>query len=83
MELPQITKITSDIISQLESGAVAQAEIPLSDGQGTQRRFYLVGYTVSGYLLDRYPMATLRGHNGQLLEADVVATFLPSEVVER
>ena len=82
LELPQITKITSDIISQLESGAVAQAEIPLSDGQGTQRRFYLVGYTVSGYLLDRYPMATLRGHNGQLLEADVVATFLPSEVVE-
>ena len=82
LELPQITKITSDIISQLESGAVAQAEIPLSDGQDTQRRFYLVGYTVSGYLLDRYPMATLRGHNGQLLEADVVATFLPSEVVE-
>ena len=41
-----------------------------------------MGYTVSGYLLDRYPMATLRGHNGQLLEADVVATFLPSEVVE-
>ena len=39
LELPQITKITSDIISQLESGAVAQAEIPLSDGQGTQRRF--------------------------------------------
>ena len=41
-----------------------------------------MGYTVSGYLLDRYPLTTLKGHTGQQLEADVVATFLPSEVVE-
>ena len=41
-----------------------------------------MGYTVSGYLLDRYPLATLKDHNGQQLEAEVVATFLPSEVVE-
>ena len=47
-----------------------------------QDRFFLVGYTVSRYLLDGYPMSTLRGHNGQKLEADVVATFLPAEVVE-
>ena len=82
MELPQVTRIGSDIISQLESGAVADAEGHLGEEQDGQRRSYLVGYTVSGYLLDRYPLATLKDHNGQQLEAEVVATFLPSEVVE-
>ena len=82
MELPQVTRIGSDVISQLESGAVADAESRLGDEQDPQRRSYLVGYTVSGYLLDRYPLATLKDHNGQQLEAEVVATFLPSEVVE-
>ena len=82
MEFPETVRITNDIIGRLESGAVSEAESLLSQGQDSQRRFYLVGYTVSGYRLDRYPMTTLRGHNGQLLEADVVATFLPSEVVE-
>ena len=82
IELPQVTRITSDIISQLESGAVSDAEGRLKEDQDGQRRSYLVGYTVSGYLLDRYPLTTLKDHNGQQLEADVVATFLPSEVVE-
>ena len=82
MELPQVTRITSDIISHLESGAVADAEASLQEDQDSQRRSYLVGYTVSGYLLDRYPLTTLKDHNGQQLEAEVVATFLPSEVVE-
>ncbi|MBD5162082.1 MAG: pilus assembly protein PilM [Oscillibacter sp.] len=82
MDLPQVTRIGSDVISQLESGAVADAESRLSEEQDSQRRSYLVGYTVSGYLLDRYPLATLKDHNGQQLEAEVVATFLPSEVVE-
>lgn len=84
IELPDVAKIDNDLISHLESGAVSDAENRLSeDGkESPQRRFYLVGYTVSGYLLDRYPLTTLKGHTGQQLEADVVATFLPSEVVE-
>ena len=82
LEFPEVTRITNDILGRLESGAVSNAEAQIDQGQGTQRKFYLVGYTVSGYHLDRYPMTTLREHNGQLLEATVVATFLPSEVVE-
>ena len=77
LEFPEITHVTDDAIGRLESGAVAAAEAAL--GQGPERRFYLVGYTVSSYQLDHYPMTTLRGHNGRLLEAEVVATFLPGE----
>jgi len=82
MDLPQVSRIDSDLISQLESGAVSDAESRLNESRDGQRRFYLVGYTVSSYLLDRYPLTSLKDHNGQQLEADVVATFLPSEVVE-
>ena len=82
MEFPEVIRITNDIIGRLESGAVAEAETMLGQIQEGERRFYLVGYTVAGYHLDRYPMSTLRGHNGQVLEATVVATFLPREVVE-
>ena len=82
IQLPETTRITSDLISQLESGAVSAAEEALAASEEIQRRFYLVGYTVAGYQLDHYPLTTLKDHNGQLLEADVVATFLPSEVVE-
>ena len=82
LEFPEITRVNNDIIGRLESSAVSDAEAALGQGQDGQRRFYLVGYTVSGYHLDHYPMTTLRNHNGQLLEATVVATFLPREVVE-
>lgn len=82
LEFPEVTRINNDIIGRLESAAVSDAEAALGQGQEGQRRFYLVGYTVSGYHLDHYPMTTLRNHNGQLLEATVVATFLPREVVE-
>lgn len=82
MEFPESVRITNDTIGRLESGAVAKAEEALGLGKDGERRFYLVGYTVAGYHLDRYPMSTLRGHNGRELEATVVATFLPREVVE-
>ena len=82
LEFPEVTHVTNDLIGRLESGAVAEAEGALGLSSDSRRRFYLVGYTVSSYHLDHYPMTTLRGLNGQLLEAEVVATFLPGEVVE-
>lgn len=82
LELPEVRRIGEDLIGQLEAGAVSNAEAALSKSGGRLGRFYLVGYTVSRYLLDNYPLSTLRDHNGRKLETDVVATFLPSEVVD-
>ncbi len=83
MELSGSQQISDDIVGQLEAGAVSEAERALSmrpDSAGDQ--LYMVGYTVAQYLLDGYPMSSLKSHSGKLLEADVVATFLPQEVVE-
>ena len=79
VELPGLMPITEDNISQLEAGAVSEAERALTE-QGDQ--YYMVGYTVMGYRLDGYPMSSIKEHSGRVLEADVVATFLPREVVE-
>ena len=62
--------------------AVANAEQALSTDGPEEQRFFLVGYTPTQFWLDHYPLTTLLGHTGQHLEAAVVATFLPSEVVD-
>ena len=82
LELPEVKTIDEELIGQLEAGAVSAAEESLATFSDDQRRFFLVGYTVSQYRLDHYPMSTIRDHRGKLIEADIVGTFLPSEVVE-
>ena len=83
LSLPATRRISHELIGQLELGAVSDAETKLSGADATgSLRLYLVGYTVSQYYLDHYPISTLLDHNGQQLEAEVVATFLPGEVVE-
>lgn len=76
--LPETQRVNDEMIARLEAGAVSEAETAVDSAD----RLFLVGYTVSRYLLDDYPLSTLKGHNGQKLEAEVVATFLPAGVVE-
>ncbi len=80
----QIPKqIDEEIIAQLEAGAVSMAEQAIAElPDQPYNGLYMVGYTVSQYRLNGYPMSTLIGHSGRKIEADVVATFLPREVVE-
>lgn len=83
LELPASQTITEEIANQLESGAVSEAEHSLREqGEAQHDQYYMVGYTVSSYRIDGYPMSSIRDHTGKVLEAAVVVTFLPREVVE-
>ncbi len=82
LELPEDQSIDAEQISRLEAGAVSAAEEALRHDGSDRRQMFLVGYTVAQYRLDNYPMANLQYHTGRKAEADVVATFLPGEVVE-
>lgn len=84
MELPAAQKIDAEAVSRLEAGAISEAEsIFLSkEGKNSDRQFYLVGYTVCRYYLDNYIISNLVDHHGRVLKADIIATFLPTEVVE-
>ncbi len=85
MELQGAQLIDDEVISRLEAGAISKAEEAFdaeNEAQEDHRRFYLVGYTVCQYYLDQYMMSSLKDHRGRLVKVDLIATFLPSEVVE-
>ncbi len=84
MELSRAQKIDAESVSRLEAGAISEAEKSFMDREGREsdRQFYLVGYTVSRYYLDNYIISNLIDHHGKVLKADIIATFLPTEVVE-
>lgn len=85
MELPQVGTIDEETISQLEAGAISMAEEAFDTDEESNegfRRYYLVGYTVTQYYLDNYMMSSLKDHRGKKIQVDIIATFLPSEVVE-
>ena len=82
LELPEEETIDAEQISRLEAGAVSAAEAALQSDEEARRQMFLVGYTVAQYRLDHYPLSNLQFHSGKKVEADVVATFLPGEVVE-
>lgn len=84
LTLPEARKINPEIISRLEAGAINQAEEAFStmERPDEDRQFFLVGYSVLTYTLDNYNFSTILDHKGKQLKADIIATFLPSEVVD-
>jgi Actin-like ATPase involved in cell division len=84
LSMPDVRQVDDETISRLETGAIGNAEATFANAENGQheREFYLVGYTVSQYYLDNYPISSIRDHRGKNLRVDIVATFLPSEVVE-
>lgn len=82
-ELPQEETVTQEHIHTLELMAVEKAyeqirEMEKKDGYS----FYCVGYTVVKYYLNGYVMTNLNEHKASTIGADVLATFLPDEVIE-
>lgn len=80
--LPAPQPVDQQLVAQLEAAAVSEAEKVLHDMEDSGQRMLLVGYTVTRYSLDGYPLTSLLGHTGRVLEADVVATFLPGGVID-
>lgn len=75
--------ITPQQIQQLETGAIEEARRTLpADNEGETMDLYCVGHSVMRYYLDDYPISTLVGHRGKKARVELIATFLPSAVVE-
>lgn len=48
----------------------------------TDMKFYCVGYSVVHYYINHYPISNPEGHKAKVLSADMIATFLPDDVVD-
>jgi len=53
-----------------------------ADERDSEMNFYCVGYSVVRYYLNGYQMGNLDGHNARKIGADLIATFLPDDVVD-
>ncbi len=81
-ELAEETTIAPEHIYTLDMMGVEKAYDEFQEANDTDIKFYCVGYTVVKYYLNHYPMTTLENHKASAISADIIATFLPDEVVD-
>ncbi len=78
------TKINQEHIHSIDLIGIEDAHDKLRkelEDEDETTKFYCVGYTVIKYYLNDIEISNLEGHKGSHIAADVLATFLPEEVV--
>ena len=83
MDLETDRLITGDQIYELENMALEKAykEFERRENSSSEK-YYLVGYTITKQYLNRNPIGNLENQRGHLIGLDLIATFLPEDVVE-
>lgn len=73
--------VTGEDIYGLEALGVEKAYRQFQEENRTETHFYCVGSTVIKYYLNDYPIGNLENHRARKIEAEIIATFLPDDVV--
>ncbi len=77
------TKVTKDHIRSLDMLGVEQAyEEVRKEVENADKKFFCVGYSTVKYYLNGYPMEMIEMHLANFIEVELIATFLPEEVVD-
>lgn len=81
MEVDEEVPVTEEDVYNLELRAVDHAHRKVN---ATEKhvRFYCVGYTTVKYLMNGYEIKNLEGHKTNKIGVDLLATFLPGDVVD-
>lgn len=80
-EFEQETRINQEHIYSLDLLGVEKAHEIINDGS-EEVKFYCVGSTPTKYYLNGYGINSLEGHKADRIGVDLIATFLPEEVVD-
>lgn len=75
-------EITSEDIFSLSTMGVEKAYEEFQRTNDTDMKFYCVGYTPMRYYMNGYQMGNLEGHKAKKVGIDLIATFLPDDVVD-
>ena len=78
LEDEDVEKATYDALED----ALMRLSVTSDDASRPKARYYCVGYVVSRFLLDGEALSQPRGHRGERLQAEVLASFLPWQVLE-
>ncbi|MGN0249044.1 MAG: cell division FtsA domain-containing protein, partial [Lachnospiraceae bacterium] len=84
MDLEGEKTISKEDIFALDSLGIEKAyeTFSKSDDFDENMKFYCVGYSVMHYFMNGYPMNQLENHKAKEISADLIATFLPDDVVD-
>ena len=75
-------EITSEDIFSLSTMGIEKAYEEFQGSNDTDMKFYCVGYTPMRYYMNGYQMGNLEGHKAKVIGVDLIATFLPDDVVD-
>ena len=81
-ELEWDHEVGGEDIYALDSMGVEKAYAEFSEDNETDLKFYCVGYSVVRYYMNGYTIGNLEGHKAKTIGADIIATFLPEDVVD-
>lgn len=80
---PEETQVTDEHIHSLELMGVENAYDTIrEETKQDKMKFYCVGYSVIHYYMNDHPISNLEGHKAAKIETQLIATFLPDEVVD-
>lgn len=75
-------EITDEDIKALSTLGVEKAYEEFQGTNDTDMKFYCVGYTPMRYYMNGYTIGNLEGHKAHTIGIDLIATFLPDDVVD-
>lgn len=75
-------EVTEDDVYALSTLGVEQAYEEFQKDNDTDMKFYCVGYTPMRYYMNGYQIGNLTGHKVKNMALDMIATFLPDDVVD-
>lgn len=82
MEFSSERVVTQEDIQTLNSKATEEAYKEFLNETESDSRFYCVGSSVVRYYMNDYPMSNLQDHKAKKISVDMIATFLPDDVVD-
>ena len=82
IDFDEDTLITEDIIYELDSTGVEKAYEIFQNENHSGEKFYCVGHSVVRYTLNGHPITNLENHKGKQIGMELIATFLPYDVVD-
>ena len=82
LDFPDEKTVDAEDIYTLEMLGVENAYEIFQSQNASDMKFYCVGYTVMKYYLNDYPMTNLERHKAKKISVELIATFLPDEVVD-
>ena len=74
--------VTKEDVYALNSLAIEKAYASFMERNQSQQKFYCVGNSVVNYYLNDFQISNLENHKARKIAVELIATFLPDEVVD-